>query len=330
MLVTVFLAAFLLCVLLVYLYAEWLRRNSVFEIPNARSSHKEPVPSGGGLPVMAVVLGAIVLVHGVPEPHMAWPMLWAAVLALVSWADDRRPLSPLLRFALHVVSVATCLAIMPVEQRILLAGAPLLLDRLVAGLCWVWFINLYNFMDGIDGLAGSETVMIALGVLLIATTLGAYPELLTLAAALAGSAAGFLVWNWQRAKVFFGDSGSIPTGFLIGWMLVQLAAHGAPVAAVILPLYFLADATITLFRRILRGDAFWRPHREHFYQLAVRAGLAHQAVVLRVIVANAVLLGAAMMAASRPVFALAAAAAAVTVLIGSLWLAWRRSEAASG
>lgn len=330
MLVGLFLAAFALCTLLVYLYAEWLRRHSVFEIPNARSSHSEPIPSGGGLPVMAVVLWCAVLVHGIPEPAVALPMLWAAVLAAISWADDRRPLPAWFRLGLHVVAVATCLYALPGEQRIAFAGIPWLADRLIVGFCWVWFINLYNFMDGIDGLAGSETVFLALGILLIAGTLGVRPEMLTLAAALAGGALGFLVWNWQRARVFFGDSGSIPVGFLLAWMLIQIATLGAPVAAGILPLYFLTDATYTLLKRMVAGEAFWRPHRQHFYQLAVRAGLSHQTVVLRIIAGNIVLLVCAALALHHPVLAVAAAMLTVTAVIYSLWRAWAASPAALG
>src|SRR5580704_17593169 len=147
-------------------------------------------------------------------------------------------------------------------------------------------------MDGIDGLAGSEAAAIGAGLLLFASIgAGADPALRTLAAVVTGAAIGFLVWNWSPAWIFFGDVGSVPLGYVLGFLLLDLAVRGFWKIALILPLYFLADATITLARRLLRGERVWEAHREHFYQQAVRRGLGHAAVVERVIAADLVLIG---------------------------------------
>src|SRR5207244_4349459 len=159
------------------------------------------------------------------------------------------------------------------------------------GLLWIWWINLFNFMDGIDGLAASEAAVIGGGLLAFAS-LGNGIDSATalLASGLIGAAIGFLPWNWSPARIFLGDVGSVPLGYLSGFLLLGLTARGHWKIALILPLYFLADATITLLRRLSRGDRVWQAHRQHFYQRAVRDGLGHAAVVKRVIAADLLLI----------------------------------------
>ncbi len=188
------------------------------------------------------------------------------------------------------------------------------------GLLWVWWVNLFNFMDGIDGLAGSEAAAIAGGLLLFAALgSGTDPAVAVLAAAVLGAALGFLSWNWSPARVFLGDVGSIPLGYLTGFLLIGLALRGYWKIALILPLYFLADATITLLRRLTQGERVWRPHRQHYYQQAVRRGLGHAAVVERVIAANLILIGCGWAAENGwGVMAVGAAAAIVAALLAIL------------
>jgi UDP-N-acetylmuramyl pentapeptide phosphotransferase/UDP-N-acetylglucosamine-1-phosphate transferase len=177
----------------------------------------------------------------------------------------------------------------------------------------VWFANLFNFMDGIDGIAGGEATAVGIGIALVAGTGGAF-ELIAPSVAVAAAALGFLVWNWHPARIFMGDVGSVPLGYLLGYLLLALAARGEWAAAVILPLYFLADATLTLLRRLARGERVWQAHREHFYQRAVQRGLRHDAVVLRVVAADLVLIAGAWAAAMGWGFA-ALVVAMLTVLL---------------
>ncbi|MBV9152819.1 MAG: hypothetical protein JO204_13685, partial [Alphaproteobacteria bacterium] len=186
---------------------------------------------------------------------------------------------------------------------------------------WLWFVNLFNFMDGIDGLAGVEAAAIGVGLLLFAAVGSEMdPGLAAAPAAIAAAALGFLVWNWAPARIFLGDVGSVPLGYLLGFLLLDQAARGHWEIALILPLYFLADATITLLRRLLRGERVWEAHRSHFYQRAVQRGFGHAAVVQRVVVANIVLIGCGWAAANGwPILGLAAAGITVIVLLG--WMA---------
>jgi UDP-N-acetylmuramyl pentapeptide phosphotransferase/UDP-N-acetylglucosamine-1-phosphate transferase len=238
--------------------------------------------------------------------------LGAIFLAVVSWIDDLRGVSPLARLLAQFVAVMIGLSVLPEWHG--------LLQPALIAVVWVWWINLFNFMDGIDGLAASEAAAIGAGLLLFASV-GAGADLAPrgLAAAVTGAALGFLVWNWSPARIFLGDVGSVPLGYVLGFLLLGLALRGHWKIALILPLYFLADATITLGRRLLRAERVWHAHREHFYQQAVRRGLGHAAVVRRVIAADLVLIGSGWSAENGwSAAALAASAATVVILLAAL------------
>ena len=130
----------------------------------------------------------------------------------------------------------------------------------------------FNFMDGIDGMASVETISISIGIIFLAANANWEPLGQVYAAVLAGAMAGFIKLNWAPAKVFLGDVGSIPIGFIIGWLLLKLASEGLWLPAFILPLYYITDATFTLARRILKREKFWLPHKQHYYQQAVIRG----------------------------------------------------------
>src|SRR6185312_3303856 len=181
------------------------------------------------------------------------------------------------------------LAQLPAGDLVFQGLLPPLADHLLAGLAWLWFINLFNFMDGIDGISGVEAAAIGLGTALAAWLAGTYQEI-GCGLALAGAAAGFLVWNWHPARIFLGDVGSIPLGLVSGWLLLRLAIDGAWAPALILPSYYLADATLTLAKRLARGEKIWQAHRSHFYQRAVQAGLRHDQVARRVAETNVMLI----------------------------------------
>jgi UDP-N-acetylmuramyl pentapeptide phosphotransferase/UDP-N-acetylglucosamine-1-phosphate transferase len=271
-----------------------LRRWKVLDHPNERSSHHVPTPRGGGVSVIgSVLISWIVLAYaGFAPPSVMRISLGAALLAVVSGIDDLRGLSPMPRLLVQGAAVAIGLSALPGTQNPLEGWVGPAVYFSGVGLLWVWWINLFNFMDGIDGLAGGQTAAIAAGVLLLAGFGGGGDlGLALLAASVIGAAGGFLVWNWSPARIFLGDVGSAPLGYLVGFLLLDLAVNGFWKIALILPLYFLADATVTLGRRLLRGERFWQAHREHYYQQAVRRGLGHAAVVKRVIAADILLIG---------------------------------------
>jgi UDP-N-acetylmuramyl pentapeptide phosphotransferase/UDP-N-acetylglucosamine-1-phosphate transferase len=313
-LMAVALATGLLTCLTTRLLIPILAHREILDCPNERSSHQVPTPRGGGI----AVIGATLLAWAVFARTESMPsgvfgiVLGAVLLAAVSWFDDLRGLSPLVRLLAQAAAVAIGIVVLPGPRDLFYLAA--------IGFVWIWWINLFNFMDGIDGLAGTEAAAIGAGLLLFAGVgAGADPALRTLAAAVTGAAIGFLVWNWSPARIFLGDIGSVPLGYVLGFLLLDLAVRGRWTIAVILPLYFLADATITLVRRLLRGERVWQAHREHFYQHAVRRGLGHAAVVKRVIAADLVLIGCGWAAENGwSATALAASAATVAILLTAL------------
>jgi UDP-N-acetylmuramyl pentapeptide phosphotransferase/UDP-N-acetylglucosamine-1-phosphate transferase len=202
---------------------------------------------------------------------------------------------------------------------------PWWLERAGLFLGGVWLVNLVNFMDGIDWMTVAEFVPVTAAIVLLglAGTIGIWPSVV--AAALLGAILGFAPFNKPVARVFLGDVGSLPIGLVLGWLLLRLAADGHLAAAVILPLYYLADATITLIRRVIRREPFWQAHRQHFYQRATDNGFAVPEIVRRVALVNVALaaLAAITVAAEATAVSLAALAAAIAA-VGWLLLTFAR------
>jgi len=299
----------------------WLRRHQILDQPNDRSSHAVATPRGGGLAVVPVLLLLWLALTGLGLAPW-WTIvaiLGAAGLAFVSWRDDRGGLPVLYRLGAQFLAVLIVLAALPGTGHIFQGMLAPWLDVVATALLWVWFINLYNFMDGIDGITGAETLALGLGVALVAFLAADFETgAMPLGIVLAAVALGFLPWNWQPAKLFMGDVGSVPLGFLTGWLLLGLAGRGYWAPALILPLYYLADATLTLIRRGLRGRAVWRAHREHVYQRAVQLGLAHGSVVWRLMVLNVGLVLLAWLGLIWPIIALVLAGILVIGFIAVL------------
>src|SRR3981189_1403622 len=244
--------------------------------PNARSSHRVPTPQGAGIAVIAatlVVAGAIIAYVGTIDLKIPVAVFGASLfIATVGFADDVKSIPVLPRLILQAVAVGAILLTVPGDVRIVPA-APLWIERGLLLLAGLWFVNLVNFMDGLDWMTVAEVVPITAAMVILGW-FGEFPPSATLvAAALCGAMVGFAPFNRPVAKVFLGDVGSLPIGLLLGWCLLQLAYDQKIVAALLLPLYYLSDATVTLLRRLTRGEPVWAAHRSHSYQRATANGL---------------------------------------------------------
>jgi len=301
--VSIILLSFVLALVLTGFVKRALLQRAVLDIPNDRSSHKIPVPRGGGWALVGLLLPAMIGATFFYDHSLRHVGLIGAVFVLagISWLDDRSHVNPLVRLALHLFA-AWLGSLSFSSQELLFGGAlPFWLDRALMILGWAWFINLYNFMDGIDGITGIETLCIANGVSFAFTVASIdlpFVDFLTLI--LTGLSLGFLAHNWHPAKIFLGDIGSVPLGYLAGFCLLSLAVKGYLVAALILPLYYIADSGITLTRRALRHEKIWQAHREHFYQQAALGAGRHDKVVWLITTANLGLILAACIALSHP------------------------------
>jgi len=297
--------------------------------PNARSSHVQPTPQGGGIAVVVAALASLWLGAALAglagESQLAGLTLAAAILALIGAVDDIRGLGPVSRLLVQAVAVGVVIATLPSDFRIvpLLPRALEWVLLLVGG---VWFVNLVNFMDGIDWMTVAETVPITAGVGLLGL-LGAVPlSAVLVALALLGATIGFAPFNRPVARLFLGDVGSLPIGLMLGWILMMLASRGHLAAALLLPLYYLADATITLARRLARREAVWQAHRTHFYQRATDGGFAVKEIVVRIFVLNIALATLALVSAIEPDLRVDLA----TLALGGALVAWLLGTFARG
>ena len=243
----------------------WLRLRFVrsgLDLPGERSLHQRPTPHGGGLGIVVVTLAG--------GSFLAVSPLWltgVAVLAALSWLDDWRPLPFWMRLPVHLLLAASVVFLHDdVHVAVALAGVLLI----------AWGINAYNFMDGADGLAGTMGLT-GFSAYALAFAAAGQAQMSGLAVLIAAACAGFLLFNWHPARIFMGDVGSIPLGFLaagMGWWGV--VEGGLPAwFPVLVFLPFLLDASLTLLRRVVRRERFWLPHREHAYQRMVRMGMSH-------------------------------------------------------
>jgi Fuc2NAc and GlcNAc transferase len=302
-----------------------LRERAILDRPNERSSHAIPTPRGGGIGILAALLPAwmAIVVLGYSDSAPLAAIACALVLALVSWRDDVGGLSPTLRFAVQALAVAIGIAALPGAGTVFQHLLPPWLDRLAAGLLWLWFVNLFNFMDGIDGIAASEAIFVSLSAAGMIFVLNGDVGLVGSFGALGMASMGFLVWNWPPARIFMGDVGSGFLGFMLA-ALALLASRRNVIALQVWPILggvFLVDATVTLIRRMVRGDRWYEAHRMHAYQHLARVWGGHSAVTLAVCAVNLCwLLPWAWYASAHPSAAtLCVAVALLPLVVVAIW-----------
>jgi UDP-N-acetylmuramyl pentapeptide phosphotransferase/UDP-N-acetylglucosamine-1-phosphate transferase len=283
----ILLAAAVLSASLIVALGPWLVRYAMAE-PNARSSHKLPTPQGGGIAVIGAAIVVSVTVLWATLSSLVVILGAVLLIAAVGALADKHPIAAEPRLVLQSFAVAAMLATLPPELR-LLPALPWWTERILLLIGTLWFVNLVNFMDGLDWMTVVEVVPITAALAAIGL-LGMLPWHATvISLALCGAVIGFAFFNRPVAKLFLGDVGSLPIGLLLGWLLLVLAGSGGHVAAALLPLYYLADSTITLLRRAANRETVWQAHRSHFYQRATDRGFRVIDVVARVFVINLVL-----------------------------------------
>lgn len=294
-LAAVTLLSFIIALLSVRALRSYAVRQGLMDIPNARSSHDVPTPRGGGLGLLVGIgMGAgTALAFGLAIP--GWS-LWVGALfiAVVGYLDDRKPLPVYLRLSIQVGIAAGVYGLTGGFQAFPLP-APLNADlnwlALPLNVIWmVGVINLFNFLDGIDGYAGSQALLAGLGLALLTQSAG----LTTAGLVIAAAALGFLVFNWHPARIFMGDSGSATLGFLFA-CLPYYADQSSSLMTYYMALllwFFLADGAFTLIRRASRGERIWEAHRSHLYQRLVISGLSHAQVTLLAMTGTLLIIGA--------------------------------------
>lgn len=290
----------ILVVLVAYFLTALVRfyalKKNILDIPNERSSHSIVTPRGGGLAIVATFIFTLLFMVAfeVVSVNIAAALVGGGFLiAAIGWLDDKNSVSPRLRLAVHFLAAVWALYWLDGFTQMELGFTTIQLGwagSVIAAVGIVWLINLYNFMDGIDGIAGTEAICVALGagVLLF---WGGSTGLAWVCLTLAIAVGGFLVWNWSPAKIFMGDVGSGFLGFTFAVLALWSENAGAVPFIIWLLLLgvFIIDATITLIKRMSKGEKLYEAHRSHVYQLAVQAGYSHKQVTLTVLLINIIL-----------------------------------------
>lgn len=278
---------------LTWLLRRYALARSIIDIPNARSSHTVPTPRGGGVAIVLSFLFALPVLATVG--WLTWPTMWAMLgagsgVALLGFLDDHGHIAARWRLLGHFAASVWALYWLGGLPAITLFGFRLdlaWLGNILAVLYLVWMLNLYNFMDGIDGIASVEAICACLGACLL-YWLGGFESLIVAPLVLAMAVAGFLYWNFPPARIFMGDAGSGFLGIILGLLSLQAAWISPELLWVWLILLgvFIVDATVTLIRRLLRGDKVYEAHRSHAYQFASRHYGRHLPVTLAVAAIN--------------------------------------------
>lgn len=270
------------------MFRRWSLQRKIFDIPNERSSHTKPTPRGGGLIICIVCLSIFLTYCFLFQINFFWAYFaGATIVALISWLDDLYSISSVWRFLCH--SLAAILVVWSLgfwdSVYIPFAGTFQFgqIGQVITFFWIVWMINAYNFMDGIDGIAGAQALTAGIGWLIIGILLG-IEHTSFYGGVIAFSSLGFLIHNWQPAKIFMGDIGSAFLGYSFA-VLPLLALKETdkeqfllPVIAVTLVLLFVFDSLITLFKRIFKREKIWQAHREHIYQRLIISGFSHRFV----------------------------------------------------
>jgi Fuc2NAc and GlcNAc transferase len=281
-------AAFVSSALLTWLMRRYALANDLLDHPNRRSSHTAPTPRGGGLAIVITIVAVLLVLavkNAVDQALVMALLVGGVIVASVGFVDDHGSVSARWRLGVHVI--AATLAVY------FLGGLPpVLVGRSEIDLGWfgdvsavisiVWVLNLFNFMDGIDGIAGSESVFVCGAASVLAMAFGIQDSFSISAWIVAAASLGFLIWNWPPAKIFMGDVGSGFLGFVIAVLALASARENSIMLLVWLILggVFFIDATVTLIRRLFRGERIYESHRGHAYQKLSRRWNSHLRVTL--------------------------------------------------
>ena len=253
--------------------------------PNARSNHKKPIPLGGGISVIFTIV--IFSYFMLPQ----WSMINTIIVILlfsISILDDVLNINILGRLCVHLICAFLYVSIYLKSYFLEYLDVSIIELKIFFfpfGILFVaWFINAFNFMDGIDGITSVYSISILISLIFLYQIIGAGSN--SFHFLLLGSMIGFLIFNWQPAKIFLGDAGSVPIGFLIAHLLIEMAFKGFWVSALILPLYYLMDTSITILYRGITKQRLWKPHSDHFYQLGIRNGMNHKTVCYLIVTSS--------------------------------------------
>ena len=278
-LISVFIS-FCISLVTIKLSIKILDKTQTIDIPNKRSNHNVPTPKGAGIGLIASLLIIYYLFFPINDFIFTISIF---LLCVTSFINDNKQISIALRLFIQTILAFIIISYWSplVDSTLLEIFIPGWLESIIMLLFILWMTNLFNFMDGIDGISSVQCIIIGLGVgscLFLSEDINKFENVI--AGFFVGSGIAFLIWNWQPAKVFLGDAGSIPIGFINAILFLLLFKNGFWYVAIILNSYYLTDSSITLIKRLLKKEKPWQAHKSHFYQKAVMNGYSHSEVCI--------------------------------------------------
>ncbi|MDR0774814.1 MAG: UDP-phosphate alpha-N-acetylglucosaminyltransferase [Rickettsia sp.] len=294
-----FLLSFIATSFLTWLLISSLPSFGVVDIPDPRRVHSRITPRGGGLAIVIVVIIALIAYEYFSTKTLInsikiVPLL--LIISTISFLDDLISIPIFVRLIFHIIcsTIAIFLFLFPVV--LFHHELPLYIDFVLSIIGLIVFLNIYNFLDGIDGISGAESIHLSITILILcylkSDIIININFIIVLNIIILACSIGFLIFNWHPAKIFLGDVGSISLGFLLGLCLLLISASSVHlfVASSIASLYYLADGGLTILIRLVNKEKIWQPHLKHFFQKAVRNGKSHKEVVSRIIICNILLM----------------------------------------
>lgn len=310
--------------ILTNLFIKMMPKLGIVDIPSARRSHKIVTPRGGGLAFVIIFLIVAPLFEYIAIGSFVYSADLFKILlpiAFISFLDDISHVPIPIRFFVHLLCAYFAVKWLIHPHIILHNEIPISLDLAIGTFALLTFLNVYNFLDGIDGITASESLHLSFTILLLCIIrydiIPHVDIIIMIAVIIFGWNIGFMYFNWQPAKIFIGDVGSVTIGFLLGICLLTIASASAKlfIACFIAALYYVLDGGLTILVRLVKGERIWEPHLQHFFHRAVIGGKTHKQVVKRIIKCNMLLMLFSVNSLYYPVISLVCAIITVMVTL---------------
>ena len=310
--------------LLTYLLINYLALLGVVDVPNKRRAHNKITPRGGGLAIVIVVIIAFSIFEYLETEALFYSIRIVPILltiATVSFLDDLKPMPILVRLSIHLICSTLSVLFFLFPGSLFHQELPLYIDFILSIIILTAFLNIYNFLDGIDGITSAESIHLSITMLLLcylkSDIIINLNLIIVLNIIILASSIGFLIFNWHPAQIFLGDVGTISLGLLIGLCLLLISASSSNlfVASFIASLYYIADGGLTILIRLLNKEKIWQPHLKHFFQKAVKNGKTHTEVVSRITICNIFLMILSIISCYEPLIAIILAMLVVMITL---------------
>jgi UDP-N-acetylmuramyl pentapeptide phosphotransferase/UDP-N-acetylglucosamine-1-phosphate transferase len=290
----ILLLSFLICVMVTRFLVEFFPKMGLVDKPDNRRLHKDTTPTGGGLAVVvSFLLGFVLIDYKLYDFYYSCSVVVPiGILAAISFYDDIRDMPVFIRLVTYITVAGFITYELLPPYQLFHGELGFYADLILAIIALTGFCNIYNFMDGIDGITASESIHLSATIMILCWLrydVIIHSDLVLLIAALILTCSiAFVIYNWHPAHIFIGDVGAISIGMLLGLCLMLIAASGAKLflSTIIASMYYLADGGLTILIRLFKGEKIWLPHVNHFFQQAIRKGVPRKRIVIEVIICN--------------------------------------------